>query len=128
MMGFSPAGSELSGDSQYVCELLSSRTKTVKQSVPSKTAKKIGMCMRLTALWLLCSLSFGADLEALRHEHRWFDLREALKTQKGSTLDRGAAAAAFQQVREAERLLKTSPDDLWAAWGIWMQTEEIEET
>lgn len=44
--------------------------------------------MRLTALWLMCSLSYGADLEALRHEHRWFDLREALKTQKGSALDR----------------------------------------
>jgi hypothetical protein len=67
--------------------------------------------MRLTALWLMCSLSFGADLEALRHEHRWFDLREALKTQKGSALDRGAVASAFQQVREAERLLKTSSDD-----------------
>jgi hypothetical protein len=67
--------------------------------------------MRLTALWLMCSLCFGADLEALRREHRWFDLREALKTQKGSALDRGAAAAAFQQVRAAEHLLKTSPDD-----------------
>jgi len=66
--------------------------------------------LRLTAFWLMCSLSFGADLEALRHEHRWFDLREALKTQKGSALDRGAVAAAFQQVREAERLLKASPD------------------
>jgi hypothetical protein len=67
--------------------------------------------MRLTALWLMCSLCFGEDLEALRREHRWFDLREALKTQKGSALDRGAAAAAFQEVREAEHLLRTSPDD-----------------
>jgi hypothetical protein len=70
-----------------------------------------GVAIRLAALWLVCSLCCGADLESLRREHRWFDLREALKGQRGSTLDRGAAAAAFQQVREAERLLKTSRDN-----------------
>jgi hypothetical protein len=83
----------------------------VKQSVTLKKAKKVGVAIRLTALWLVCSLCFGADLESLRREHRWFDLRQALKRQNGSELDRGAAAAAFQQVREAERLLKTSRDD-----------------
>jgi hypothetical protein len=67
--------------------------------------------MRLAAVWLTCSFCMGADLETLRREHRWFDLREALKKQKGSALDRGAAAAAFQQLREAERLLRTSPGD-----------------
>jgi hypothetical protein len=67
--------------------------------------------MRLMALWLRCSVCFGADLEALRLAHRCFDLRDELKTQQGSALDRGAAAAAFQQMREAERLLKTSTDN-----------------
>jgi hypothetical protein len=65
---------------------------------------------RLAALWLAGPLCFGADLESLRREGRWFDLRDALKTQNGSTLDRGAAAAAFQHLREAERLLKSNRD------------------
>jgi hypothetical protein len=72
--------------------------------------EKSGIAIRLADCgW--CSSCFGADLESLRREHRWFDLREALKRQNGSTLDRGAAAAAFQRVREAERLLKTSRDN-----------------
>ncbi len=88
-----------------------SKHKAAKQSVVIGTAGKRWVAMRLAALWLVCSLCFGADLEALRNDHRWFDLREALKTQKGSALDRGAAAAAFQQMGEAERLLQTSPDN-----------------
>lgn len=83
----------------------------VNQSVTFEMAKKIGVAIRLTALWLVCSWCFGTDLEALRREHRWFDLREALNRQNASTMDRGAAAAAFQQVREAERLLNSSRDD-----------------
>jgi predicted aspartyl protease len=76
-----------------------------------ETAKKSAIAIRLTTLWLVCSSCFGADLESLRVEHRWFQLREALKTQSGSALDRGAAAAAFQHVREAERWLATSHDE-----------------
>jgi hypothetical protein len=63
--------------------------------------------IRISSLLLAAVSCFGADadLKALYDGHHWFELREALRQQKGTALYRGAVAAAFQQTEEAEREL-----------------------
>lgn len=46
------------------------------------------------------------DLKSLYDAHQWFELRDALADGSGPALYRGAVAAAFNRVPEAEALLK----------------------
>jgi predicted aspartyl protease len=62
------------------------------------------------SLWLLLAtaLANGADpvdatVRPIVEAHRWFDLRDAVSTAKFPALYRGLAAAAFNDIRRAER-------------------------
>lgn len=52
-----------------------------------------------------------ADLKALYEAHRWFELRDAVAGGSAPALYRGAVAAAFNQVREAESALRPLVED-----------------
>lgn len=52
----------------------------------------------------------GVDLATLYKSHRWFDLRDALRRGEGASLYRGAVAAAFNDIHEAELVLGTVID------------------
>ena len=71
--------------------------------------------MRILIGCLLCGAllcpSKGAqaptDLKALYEAHQWFELRDALVGNSNSALYRGAVAAAFNRIAEAEEALKS---------------------
>ena len=58
---------------------------------------------------LLCGTEQGAqteDVKALYDSHQWFELRDALAGKSAPALYRGAVAAAFNRIAEAEAALK----------------------
>lgn len=77
------------------------------------------MFIRLLLGYSLCGalLAWGQgaqgrpDLKALYDAHEWFRLREALSASSGPALYKGAVGAAFNQVNEAEAMLKTVVDE-----------------
>jgi predicted aspartyl protease len=67
--------------------------------------------MRLAALlcvllWISRAIA-GADLQSLYNARKWAELHNALQSQKGPALYRGALAAAWNEDRQAERILKS---------------------
>jgi hypothetical protein len=70
-------------------------------------------CVRAVCILLIALPSIGdgqpgdAELKTLYGSRRWTELREALKAQKGPALYRGVVAAAFNDDRRAEPLLRS---------------------
>ncbi len=55
-----------------------------------------------TAVLMLAFAAQGADLKLLYDNHQWFELRDALRTERGHPLYRIAVAAAFNDSTRAE--------------------------
>jgi hypothetical protein len=57
---------------------------------------------------LFAAASEEVSLQACYDGHRWFDLREAIRGKQVHPLYRGAAASAFNDIRQAEKYLKAT--------------------
>src|SRR5437879_4377134 len=70
-----------------------------------KSADKVVLATLMLFLRGLAPASDVPNLKALYEQHRWFDLRDAIKHQPAPALYKGAVDAAFNDGKTAEAYL-----------------------